>query len=201
MTRCLCLGHVAATAQPLAHSGQRRAQDLHLAPTARARAVALSGAALCAGLHCQVTWRIGAPTPYSPQPDSRDEGWMVQPRSRRWTRRRTMLLAALLLLAAAGTAAALWVIGVRRGSTSSASACRSAPPSTAPKPSEALTPRPTAQPSPQPPPLAAARHYEHVFPDGGMDVYDADANWNGCGSSGVRPAPCVTWGFVPHLIV
>jgi hypothetical protein len=23
----------------------------------------------------------------------------------------------------------------------------------------------------------------------------------GCGSSGVRPAPCVTWGFVPDLIV
>jgi hypothetical protein len=23
----------------------------------------------------------------------------------------------------------------------------------------------------------------------------------GCGSSGVRPAPCVTWGFVPRLIV
>jgi DNA-binding beta-propeller fold protein YncE len=103
---------------------------------------------------------------------------MAQPARRPWTRRRIVLLAAVLLLAAAGTAAALWAIGVfRHGSTSGASACRSAPASTTPQPSGIFAPSPTAPPAPQPPPVAAAKHYEYVFPGGGVDVYDADAGW------------------------
>lgn len=76
----------------------------------------------------------------------------------------------VMLLVTAGAAG--WATGLFRSdsATSSAPTPIPVPPPTAP---------PTATPTPTPAPAAGAaiNHYEYVFPDGGMDVYDADAGW------------------------
>lgn len=87
-------------------------------------------------------------------------------------RRRTTLIISVLavLLVAAGAVA--WATGLFRSTPA---------PSSAPTPSPVLpaTASPTTSASPVPAPTAvgATSHYEYVFPDGGMDVYDADAGW------------------------